>query len=316
MIRKLSTLIVFATLSNAAMASESADCYTTFYQTKTMECVDAFLGMVSKSAPNWRKQPHSMPSGPIGFLAELFSDYPQKREDILKKDTSDDVKSIYLMALFRAGLIDEAKGYAEKKSFTESFEKFKSFAIPTLKHVKPNADASENDLLIGAYMASGNTDYIEAILANYTGAPDAMVSDAFRVALMHDKFGPNLTPPGRENTMAHAACKKYDCKAHLNDFMHVMTLSSAFWAVQSLAHEDEGIKKTLLKFLGDNKHLKQLLADEQNAFGNYVTMLIAYAGVKDNANINSSLSIYENLGSAKDAFNAIDLKKNKKDKSQ
>jgi hypothetical protein len=89
-------------------------------------------------------------------------------------------------------------------------------------------------------------------------------------------------------------------------------LATAYWSLQSLARRDDGIRKTLSDFLARDTRLKNLFAIEQTAFGNYLTAIIAVAALKpgqaptDNDRaytaVSQSLSIYENLGPAADAF--------------
>jgi hypothetical protein len=310
MIRQLSAFVTIIAVSGIAAAAEATDCYTTFYQTQNMECVDALLDTVNTSADAWAAQPRSMPGAVVGFLAQIFIDHPEERKQILEKKVTLSVGSIYLSALVNAGLWKEAKAYADAIGWSEGFKRYHNTKGSNLTRVKPTLNPSDNDLLIGAYMASGNTAYISNILENYSSASDGMVSDAFRVALMQSKFGPRLTAPGRPNSMAPAICNKYKCKADIKDMMRVMTLATAFWAIHSLAQHDENVKKTMLEFFDDHQNVKMLLAAEQNAFGNYIMMLSAYAGIKDNPNINSALSIYEELGSAKDALNSYKRMRN------
>lgn len=284
--------------------AQNSNCMATFYQTKDMKCVDTVLNTLGKSANNWEKQPASVPYAAVGFFAEIFSDYPQEREHLLSQDVSSPIKSLYLSALMSAGLTEAAKKYAHRNSWNGGEEKLQAGHVTPLKLVRPKSKPAENDLLIGAYNASGNTDYIAAILENYTNAGDEMVSDAFRVSLMTSHFGAALTPQGRPSTMAAAACKKYNCKTNINDWMQLMTLASADWAVQSLATHDDGIRNTYTNFLNKNAHIKQLMIQEKTAFENYATMLAIFSSIKNNQNINSSLQIYEELGSAQDALNA------------
>jgi hypothetical protein len=114
--------------------------------------------------------------------------------------------------------------------------------------------------LIGAYMASGDTALIERILANFSSTDDGMVSDAMRFGFAHSKFGPSLTPKGRENVMAPTGCAKYQCKSDPAKFLRVLTLSSAFWALQSLGGRDDGIRKTFAGFFERDPRLKKLHA--------------------------------------------------------
>ena len=293
-------------LPGVAKAAESADCYTTFYQTKDMKCIDSVVETVQKTPPS--QQPNTEPQAVIGFFAQIFGTYPQEKERILHQKATDHAKSIYLAALYRADLMDEAEKYAQANGWAEGFKKYHDNNVPTLTNVTPFAYPGDNDLLIGAYMASGNTGYIKKILNNFTAADDEMASIALRMALMNSKFGSSLAAPGREKTMALAICEKYQCKTNIQNFLHVATLASAFWALQSLSQKDEGIKKTFVDFFEKDTRLKRLVAIEENGFSNYLTTLAAYAVTKNNPNINASLSIYEKLGSAQDALDAMKKK--------
>jgi hypothetical protein len=299
-------IVSFFALPSLAMATANDDCYTTFYQSKNMECVDGFLKNLRKSAENHANQGVSDNQAGVGFLAEIFSTYPQEKEHILKQDaSSDDIKSVYIEALYRAGLQEEAKKYADANGFSAAFKQYQDQGGAPIKSLKPHSTPADNDLLIGAYMASGHTQYIRNILENFVTAEDAQVSDAFRMSLMQAKFGPTLVPPDRPTTTVATACQKYACKANMQKLMRVMTLSSGVWAVQSLAQHDDGIKKTFVDFFEGDKRLKRLFETEENAFANYMTMLAAHAGGISNPNIESSLSIYEKLGSPKDAQDAF-----------
>src|SRR5262249_42682616 len=125
------------------------------------------------------------------------------------------------------------------------------------------------------------------------------------ISLMSSKFGGNLTPPGRQSAMAPAACTRYECKANPSNFLRVMTLATGLWATRSLAQRDEGVKRALADFFKGDQRIQQLSIREDAAFQNYLTMVIAYAGIKDNPNINEALSIYESLGPPEDAVNAL-----------
>src|SRR3978361_1321707 len=102
-----------------------------------------------------------------------------------------------------------------------------------------------NDLLVGAYMASGETAFIKRILANYASADDGMVADALRVGFLIGKFGPNISPPGRTPATLQAACEKYQCKIDRTRFPRLLTLATAIWITQSLSQHDQGIGQTL-----------------------------------------------------------------------
>jgi predicted amino acid-binding ACT domain protein len=90
-----------------------------------------------------------------------------------------------------------------------------------------------------------------------------------------------------------------------------MTLGTALWSLQSLSGQDEGVKKALSDFFARDARLKNLFTIEQTAFGNYLTAMILVTTLKPDqtgadretyAAMDKSASIYENLGSAKEAF--------------
>jgi hypothetical protein len=89
-----------------------------------------------------------------------------------------------------------------------------------------------------------------------------------------------------------------------------MTLATALWSLQSLSGQDDGIKKTLSGFFARDARLKNLFTIEQTAFGNYVAAIAWVTAFKDDGReadqtytaMDKSASIYESLGSAKEAF--------------
>jgi hypothetical protein len=217
-----------------------------------------------------------------------------------------------LLSLYRAGLPDDAQKFAAANDLAALSEKLRGMRLVALDAVKPSSIPGENDLLIGAYMASGNATFIQRILDNYSSADDAMASDGFRVGLMMSKFGPGLAPKGRKAVTVQAACEKYRCKEDQTKLLRVMTLGTALWSLQSLSGQDAGIQKTLSDFFARDTRLKMLFTTEQTAFGNYLTAMVVITTFKDDhtgadreqayAAMDKSASIYESLGSAKEAF--------------
>jgi hypothetical protein len=296
--------LVSLVMQGIATAAGSPDCFNTFYQTKDATCIDAMVDTIRKQEASGN-QARAPSEAVIGFLAQIFGDYPQHKERILAQDATPRLKSVYLAALFRAGKLEEAKRYADAIGWPDGFKRYVDDKVATLKSAKPFSYPGENDLLIGAYMASGNAEYVTRILANYKSAADGMVSDAIRISLMSSKFGATLTPPGRQTAMMLAACERYQCKANPSSLMRVMTLATGLWAVRSLAQRDDGIKSALADFFKGDQRIQQLSAREDAAFANYLTMVVAYAGIKDSPKINESLAIYEKLGTPEDAVNAL-----------
>jgi hypothetical protein len=308
--------LMISPLCPGAALAAGEKCMASYYRSKSPSCVDDTLAQLRQMAASGRTDPNTI----IGFLAELFRTAPQERERLLKAEPSDYVKSVDVISLYRAGLPDEAQKFAAANNLSNLSDRLRVARMPPLDAVTPSSTPGDNDLLIGAYMASGDTVHIQRILDNYSSADDGMASDGLRVGFMMSKFGPGLAPKGRDSVMIKVACTKYDCKADQTKFLRVMTLGTAIWSLQSLSAQDDGIKKTLSEFFSRDARLKNLFAAEQAAFGNYMTAIVLVSTFqKDRAGadqdqtydlMNKSASVYENLGSGKDAFEPFEnLKK-------
>lgn len=282
-----------------------------YYRTKPVGCIDSILSPL-RTAPPSRSDPIAV----IGFLAQLFVASPAEKQRILDDEPSGYVRSVDLVALYRAGLLDDARKFADKHQLSALLQKLETSRLAPLAAVQPSSTPADNDLLIGAYMASGDTALIERILENFSSADDGMVSAAMRLGFTSSKFGPTFTPKGRENVLAPATCAKYQCKTDPAQFLRVLTLSSAFWALQSLAKDDDGIRKTFAGFFERDTRLKNLLAAEQAALGNYLTALTIVAAFKPDqaatdagaahAAMSKAASAYENLEPASNVFGHIE----------
>ena len=296
--------LVFLVFPSAAAAAGSAECMSTFYKTNDFACVEGLLDSLrTVSAEQARKGSTSFQAA-VGFLSEIFGEYPQEKKRILTRDTSALAKSVFMEALCRAGLQGEAREYAQANGFSAEFKRFQEGGPVSAKLLKPNSRPADNDLLIGAYMATGDTQLIKNILANYSSATDTMASDAFRFGFLQGRADPKDTRKGQA-AMVRAGCQKYACKADMQTFMRVMTLSSAFWALQSLGQSDVGIKKTFTDFFNSDPRLNRLLKIEHSAFSNYMTMLIAHPATKSDPSIEAFLSSYEQLEPPQKAKDAL-----------
>lgn len=292
-------LVSFAclTMPNLAQAEDS-NCFESFYQTKNSSCLDDLL----KSLPN-RKPPqlpektadHSNIQAAVGFFAEIFMRNSQEKQRLLNLDLPLYTQSILVEALYRANLPKEAVIYAQTHDLLDIQKHYEAKKLPNIDTVKPFAVPSDNDLLIGAYMATGDTSFISRILDNYKNAEDSRVKDALRVGLMSGKFS-NMQAPGRNRTMVMALCGKYHCKSDVSDYLRTMTLSTAFWATSSLAKNHEPIKKILADFFTNDSRLNRLLLLEQNNFANYLNIFILATTIKkDDPKYEAFLSSYERL---------------------
>lgn len=292
------------------VAVAGAECMPSYYRATSPACIDDVLAQLRQAPPSSHE-----PSTIIGFLAQLFRTSQQERQRILQSETSDYMKSVELVSLYRAGLPDDAQKFANANNLSELSEKLRAINLVALDAVSPSSIPSDNDLLIGAYMASGDTALIQRILDNYSSADDGMVSDGLRIGFMMSKFGPDLAPRGRNNVTMQAACAKYQCKVDQTRLLRVMTLATAFWSLQSLARQDGGIYKTVSDSFARDTRLKTALMSEQTAFGNYAAALAGVAAFKDDhtgdqpgqayAAMSRSASIYESLGPANEALAPI-----------
>jgi len=304
--------IMLLLLQCGAAGATDSNCMNDYYRTKLPDCVDAVMSQLRQTVPGPKSDPNTM----IGFLAQLFAKSPEERQRILGGESSPYVRAVDLLALYRAGLPDDARKFADENQLAPMFAKLEATRPAPLATVRPSSNPGDNDLLIGAYMASGDTTLIERILENFSGLDDDTVSDALRMGLMTSRYGPSLTPKGRSNVMGPAGCAKYQCKTDPAKFLRVMTLSSAFWALQSLAQRDEGIKKTAANFFANDPRMKTLLTAEQAAFGNYIAALTMFAAFKpdqisaDGAQMYEAMSkvatAYENLEPARNVFAPLD----------
>jgi hypothetical protein len=313
-----SLVVAIALLFSQCWPAAAADqnCMASYYRTKPPACIDGVLSQLDQSSSK------SGANTVIGFVTQIFSTSPEEKQRVLREASSRYVRSIDLAALYSAGLRDEARKFADENQLAAQLQKFEAF--PPLAAVKTTSSPGENDQLIGAYMASGDTALIGRILAGFADADDATVSDGLRMGLMKGKFGPNLTAEGRDNVMAPAACAKYQCKTDPAKFFRVLTLASAYWALQSLSPGDDGIKKTFSGFFASDPRLKTLLAAEQAALGNYVAAITMDAVFKPDPNdrdktseaMNEAASAYENFEPAGKVFDHIEayIKSGKKSK--
>ncbi len=237
----IAIVLLLVQLGPAAAADQN--CMSDYYRSKPAGCVDSILSQLRTATRS-----KSDPSTVIGFLAQLFVTSPAEKARLLDNEPSDYIRSVDLMALHRAGLAEDARKFADKYQLTALLQKLEAGRLAPLATVIPSSTPADNDLLIGAYMASGDTALIARILENFSSADDGMVSDAMRLGFMNGKFGPSFTPKERQNVMAPAACEKYQCKTDPAKFFRVLTLSSAFWACSRWADRTTASRKHLRAF--------------------------------------------------------------------
>lgn len=306
-------LVLAGLLAGPAGAAESLQCIQTYAQSKRPACLDA----VAQEANIYQGLPHQQrvfnPTI-LGFVAEVFRTAPAEKTRLTGGSGSPAMKGFYVAALWAAGLPDEARSYARANGLAAAADGLQAHPPRTLQQITPLDNAADNDVLIGAFLASGNPDHLRKVLGNYNSAGDGMAEDALRIAMMLGKFGNAFGPPGRERRMGLAACQKYECKENPRDFLRVMTLASASWAVGSLAGQNAVAKQTFDAFFAGDARLGRLLAVERNAFANYLTTYVAWHALASTPNkngagadtlkLNESLSTYETLSPAGEGLKA------------
>ena len=206
-----------------------------------------------------------------------------------------------------------AKNVAASTGNTALYDKLAT--TPPLPALRPSTSPGDNDLLIGGYMASGDVRLIRNILENFSTADDSMAADAIRFGLLSSKFGAALAPAGREKRIAAALCDKYACKTDPAKLYRVVTLGTAYWALQSIGQQDERVKSAFTEFFDKTPRLKAILAQEKLGFANYLVAASLEAGLKQGASpyqqaslgtIEEALSKYESLGAASSVVEAME----------
>ena len=90
-----------------------------------------------------------------------------------------------------------------------------------------------------------------------------------RIGMLQAQFGPSMAPKGHQTRIMQTVCEKYQCETDKTKLLRIMTLSTAIWALQSLAAKDDGIRKTLSDVFQIDPRLKGLYEAERTASGNY-----------------------------------------------
>jgi hypothetical protein len=284
--------------SAAAAQTPADDCASTYYRDRSEACLSATLAALAAALSVKPEVNAAM----VGFLAGVIKSTPKMEAKILAAAGPPSMKTTILMALDRAGRDEAARSFAQNEHLQSALAGLESELPPRLDEVKPSSAAADNELLIGAFMATGDPAYIKAILGNFSAATDDQIRDAVRVALMQARFG-ETDRRGGYSRLARVLCSKYQCRHESSPFSRVMTLASAYWTLASLAAKDETIRKTSQAFLDADPRVKAIELNEQDAFAAYVERLSAWNAAKndpDSADKAKSddalLSGYEDLG--------------------
>lgn len=156
------------------------------------------------------------------------------------------------------------------------------------------ARPQDNDLLIAAYTASQDTQYITQMLDAYNDAADEMLKDARRFAYLSGQFkNPKSPRPNLQKTVATAALAKYDCKTQAPSCNQFLTAASGMWALDSLSQRDQKIKTTISDFLNNHPRMKKIYEAEGATFSNYWALTAVY--IVKPTELESVLTAYEEL---------------------
>ena len=262
-----------------AQAETPGSCSASYYKTKSSACVDDVVGRATNLPAHMRGPSSDI----VGFLGEVFRVSPKEKQRVLSAEADRITRAVEIMSLHRAGLDEDASRLATESGLSGDYERLRAARLPTIAAAKPTVGPGENDLLIGAYSASGERNYLTRILDNFNGVDDTMAADAMRLASLLGKFGQSFAPKDHRSTIVANACAKYSCKADRANFMRLLTLTTGLWAVRSVAANDTGAKAVLDDFFTQRPKLKATFVTEQNAFGNYLTLLIPLMTLKDDA---------------------------------
>jgi hypothetical protein len=293
--------------SAGAAQTAAADCAATYYRDKSETCLNETLAALRDATSVKPEINFAM----VGFLAGVIKSTPAMEAKIVAAVGTPTMKTTILMALERAGRDEAARSFARTENLQSAWAGLEGEPPPRLEKVRPTSAPADNDLMIGAFMATGDPAYIRAILGNFTSAESDQIRDAVRIALMQGDFG-ETDPRGGYGRLARVACGKYQCRRDLSAFSRVMTLASAFWALESLAAKDETVRKTRQAFLDAEPRIRAIEQDEQAAFATYVETLSLWTAAKNDPDLKDKamledalLNTYENLGPTWDLLHPL-----------
>ncbi|WP_157059374.1 hypothetical protein [Bathymodiolus septemdierum thioautotrophic gill symbiont] len=290
--------LIFPILSGISFAQEKIISKTnTFYTSNDLQIYKNILHkfeVIGEKHTYDKSYNYSNHQWTIGFLSGIFKKYPKIRKEILNKSTSKFVQGAFLISLYRANIPNEAEKYAAS-NLSEKWSNYYKTRILSLEEVIPRDTPSENDLLLGAFAATGTKQYIYNMLYYFEKENIEKITDAIKVGLLIEKFGPEMTPKkGYKTKITSAFVKKYNAKNDIKSYLHLMTMGVAIWSIRSNMKKDDNLKKLFEDFLSKNKILKPILKSEINYLSNYIVDFIGYNATKSNI-LKKSLDRYESL---------------------
>lgn len=280
-------------------AAGPADCMRAYARTHDPACVDQVLAAVRPSPSAKPGQETMFMQSVVGFLAEILASSPQERRRVQTLPLSPLAREACAEALWRAGQRDEALACLRAGGLAEVARRLTAANPPVLATVRPQMNPSDNDLLIGAYMASGDVRRLRPLLENFGGASDGMAADAFRIS----HFVGRRDPGDRPGSPTKAACERYDCRRDMRTFLRVLTMASAAWALEDIGRGDAAVARFSEGYYAADARLLRLRDAERQTFANYSTLRLVWSsGVRSEPDVEAYLSGYENLMPAKELF--------------
>jgi hypothetical protein len=310
-VKKFLTLLVSITVLSASFSVEAKDkkaakpnaskvdssefkCVKDYYKTKSPKCIDTLVKAID---------PANLQQKIVitHFLAAVFKDDAQMKQRALAINVPDNSKVLLLNALYMAGLKEDFIQYAVENKLEKQLKLISESKIKKLSEIKPKDKAGDNDILLNAYLATGNLEYLQPIFANYQNTSKAELADAIRVAVLITKFGPAMVPKNGKAKFVENLCNKYKCKSKSSKIGNVMTVAGAHWSLLQLAHEEKAVQDAFTDFLDKNKPVMEVIAKENANFTNYAILLNVTPIEEDKKLVEKIISDYE-------SFKPIDTK--------
>lgn len=285
-IKKIFYLFSILLISQHSLASDN-NCYMKYYQNRDIGCVENFVEQINAMPENSAQKLYAG----IGFFAEVFSTDKHKKR-LFKQAVTPSSQIVFTEALLYAQKPKEAEDFAKEHGLTKFFETRAQQKYLPLNKIIPKTNAAYNDLLLGAFFASGKEQYIQAIWQNMALSSEQKAKDAIRLGLLKLKFGDRFAPKGRKSEIVNHACQKYHCKKDAKDFIHLLTLTTTYWSTHSLAAEHPKIQKTINAFFKKHKALSDAHKLEQQLFSNYLTISVVSSAL-DKKSFQDYLTEYE-----------------------
>ncbi len=253
--KKIAIIIIAAAAQLvSASALEKAGCMNGYYKQKHEKCVQYVLDVIDEVPRD------ELPLSVYGFLGGLWLQDNAFDVVLQKKITSKPQQIFYSKLLYLMDERQKAVAYARQYNVHTEYKEVVDGGLPPLKQLKPQAFPGGNDMLIGAFFATGDDYYIENIFTSFEGQKEADIASALRYAYLNASFVPQGYPADK---VQDDLCKRYACKKDDTRYLHVLTMASALWALESLSEAHPIIKNKMKNFYQANPHIMKLQASER-----------------------------------------------------